>query len=115
MRRRPCWPAAIPAARLLPHVFDATAHARPLQAAPSAAVLLLHVVAADLQDAGQLDTARPLLDSALDIAQDDLGPDHPDTLTARGNLARFLGEAGDRKSTRLNSSHLARSRMPSTA
>jgi hypothetical protein len=24
-----------------------------------------------------------------------LGPDHPDTLTARGNVAFFTGEAGD--------------------
>ena len=32
-----------------------------------------------------------------------------------GELARSLERGGDRKSTRLNSSHLARSRMPSSA
>ena len=84
----------IPAARLLPHVLDATAHARHLHAAPGATVRLLSTAATSLQDAGQLDTARPLLDRALDIAQDDLGPDHPDTLTTRGNLAHWLGETG---------------------
>ena len=84
----------IPAARLLPHVLDATAHARHLRAAPDATVRLLGTAATGLQDAGQLDTARPLLDRALDIAQEDLGPDHPGTLAARGNLASWLGEAG---------------------
>jgi hypothetical protein len=87
-------PLVIPAARLLPHVLDATAHARHLRAAPDATVQLLSTAATGLQDAGQLDTARPLLDRALDIAQEDLGPDHPYTLTARGNLASWLGEAG---------------------
>jgi tetratricopeptide (TPR) repeat protein len=87
-------PLAIPAARLLPHVLDATAHARHLRAAPGATVRLLSTAAAGLQDSGQLDTARPLLDRALDIAQEDLGPDHPDTLAVRANLARWLGEAG---------------------
>jgi tetratricopeptide (TPR) repeat protein len=87
-------PPAIPAARLLPHVLDATAHARHLRAAPDATVQLLNTAATSLQDAGQLDTARPLLDRALDIAQEDLGPDHPYTLTTRGNLASMLGAAG---------------------
>jgi hypothetical protein len=84
----------IPAARLLPHVLDATAHALHLRAATDITVQLLSTTASRLLDAGQLDTAWPLLDRALDIAQDDLGPDHPDTLAARGNLARWLGEAG---------------------
>ena len=29
-----------------------------------------------------------------------LGPEHPDTLTARGNLARWTGEAGDAAAAR---------------
>jgi hypothetical protein len=85
---------SIPAARLLPHMLDATAHALDLRAAPDATVRLLNRGASRLQDAGQLDTARPLLDRALDIAHENLRPDHPATLTARGNLADWLGGAG---------------------
>ncbi len=48
----------------------------------------------DLRDAGQLDTARPLLDRAADIAQENLGPDHPYTFATRSHLARWLGMAG---------------------
>jgi len=75
-------------------VLDATAHARHLHAARGATVQLLSAAGISLQDAGQLDTARPLLDRALGIAQEDLGPDHPDTLTTRANLAGWLGAAG---------------------
>ena len=85
---------AIPSARLLPHVLDATAHAWHLRAAPAAVVQLLQAVGADLLSTGQLDTARPLLIRALTIAQEDLGPDYPSTLTVRGHLASMLGAAG---------------------
>ena len=81
----------IPAGRLLPHVVEATAHAAQLGAAPGPSVRVLNSVAVELLDAGQLDTSRPLLDRALDIAEARLGPDHPDTLTTRGNLASWLG------------------------
>ena len=84
----------IPAAGLLPHILDATARAQHLNAAPAATVRLLNSATFRLLDAGQVDTARPLLDRALDIAREVLGPDHPETLTARGNLARWLGETG---------------------
>ena len=84
----------IPAAGLLPHILDATARAQHLNAAPAATVRLLNSATFRLLDAGQVDTARPLLDRALDIAREVLGPDHPETLTARGNLAYWLGEAG---------------------
>ena len=87
-------PSPIPAARLLPHVLEATAHAQHLHATPDATVALLNTAASYLQDAGQLDTAHPLLAHALDIAQEDLGPDRPSTLIARANLARWLGETG---------------------
>ena len=78
------------AGRLLVHVAAATAHAERLGAAPLLSVNVLNKVAARLMDAGQLDTARPLLDRALHIAPVQLGPDHPDTLTARNNLASWL-------------------------
>ena len=84
----------IPVVRLLPHVVEATAHARQLAAAPGPSVRLLNSVAVELDDAGQLDTSRPLLDQALRIAEAQLGPDHPHTLATRSNLASWLGEAG---------------------
>ena len=80
--------------RLLPHVLEATAHAQRLRAVPDRAVRLLSVAGSSLRDLGQLDTARPVLDRALAIAQAQLGPDHPDTLTAHANLAGWLGAAG---------------------
>jgi len=87
-------PADTRAGRLLPHVLEATAHAQCLRAVPDRAVRLLTIVGSSLRDVGQLDTSRPVLDRALAIAQAELGPDHPHTLTTRGNLARWLGEAG---------------------
>jgi len=84
----------ISARRLLPHVADATGHAEQLGAAGGTSVRLLNTVAATLVDYGQLGTVRPLLDRALRIAQAALGPGHPDTMTTRGNLASWLGEAG---------------------
>ena len=84
-------PADNRAGRLLPHVLEATAHAQRLRAVPDRAVRLLTTVGNNLRDVGQLDTARPVLDRALAIAQAQLGPDHPHTLTARGNLARVAG------------------------
>ena len=87
-------PAQVPladsrAGRLLPHVLEATGHAQRLRA-----VGLLTTTGSSLRDAGQLDTSRPVLDRALAIAQAQLGPDHPQTLNARGDLDRLLGEAG---------------------
>lgn len=82
------------AGRLLPHVLEATAHAQRLGAVPDRAVGLLTSTGNNLRDVGQLDTSRQVLDRALAIAQAQLGPDHPDTLTARSNLAEWLGETG---------------------
>ena len=84
----------IPAGRLLRHVIEATVHAQELGAAPGGSVRVLNAAATTLLDAGQLDTSRPLVDRALVIAQTRLGADHPETLTARGNLAYWLGETG---------------------
>src|ERR1019366_6923018 len=87
-------PADSGAGSLLPHVLEATAHAQRLGAVPDRAVRVLSVVGSSLRDLGQLDTSRPVLDRALAIAQDQLGSDHPGTLSARANLARWLGVAG---------------------
>lgn len=38
--------------------------------------------------------SRPLLDRALNIAEELLGTDHPSTLATRDQLAYWLGEAG---------------------
>ncbi len=86
--------ARIPAGRLLLHVLEATAHARELGAAPDSCVRLLNEVGIALLDTGQLDTSQPLLERALAIAHAQLGPDHPDTLLTRRNLASWLGRSG---------------------
>src|SRR5436190_17963357 len=83
----------VPVGRLLVHVTVATAHAERLGAAPQLSVNVLNKVAEALVDAGQLDTSRPLMDRALQIARAQLGPDHPATLTTRNNLASWLGRA----------------------
>jgi hypothetical protein len=88
----------IPVVRLLPHVVEATAHARQLAAAPGPSAGVLNNVAAQLVDAGQLDISRPLLDQALGIAEAQLGPDHPDTLATRNNLAYWREMFNQRRS-----------------
>ena len=84
----------VPTGRLLVHVTVTTAHAERLGAASQLSVQVLNKAAVALMDTGQLDTSRPLLDRALRIARAQLGPDHPATLTTRGNLASCLGRAG---------------------
>jgi tetratricopeptide (TPR) repeat protein len=80
--------------RLLPHITGATDHAARLCAVPAETASLLNAAAEDRLRIGQLDIARPLLDRALGVAIARLGPDHPETLRTRNNLARWLGEAG---------------------
>jgi hypothetical protein len=84
----------IPVTRLLRHVTEATSHAEQLGVSPAVSVGMLNAIAFELLHTGQLDSTRPLLDSALRIAHAHLGPDHPDTLRTRNNLASWLGEAG---------------------
>jgi tetratricopeptide (TPR) repeat protein len=80
--------------RLLSHITEATEHAARLSAVPEETTSLLNAVAEDRLRVGQLDIARPLLDRALGIAIHRLGPDHPETLKTRTNLARWFDEAG---------------------
>ena len=57
--------------------------------------LVLHRIGNSLGESGQVaDAARHFLLLAENIAHH-LGPDHPDTLTARNSLAYWRGEAGD--------------------
>ena len=68
------------------------------------ALHLLGVIAAQMQNPRK---AVELLDQAIELK--------PNIAAAYNNRGSALKELGDRKSTRLNSSHLARSRMPSSA
>jgi hypothetical protein len=58
-----------------------------------------HVVlfrsATSLGQTGQATAARDAFSALCHTALHYVGPDHPDTLAARGNLARWRGEAGD--------------------
>jgi hypothetical protein len=51
--------------------------------------------ATSLGEAGQVTAARDAYSSLYRTALRHLGPDHPDTLVTRSNLARWRGEAGD--------------------
>ena len=44
---------------------------------------------------GSYGAALELSQRILDARERSLGPEHPDTLTARGNLAAWTAEAGD--------------------
>ena len=51
--------------------------------------------ATSLGETGQVTAARTAYTDLAATAHDLLGPDHPETLAARGNLAYWRGEAGD--------------------
>ena len=84
------WPAG---ERLLPHLLAAIAAADQQNLATTDAASLnnkagiyFHIVTADLA------AARPYMERALAIFEARLGPDHPNTQTARRNLDRLLAE-----------------------
>ncbi|MFD7879906.1 tetratricopeptide repeat protein [Streptomyces sp. NPDC059766] len=56
---------------------------------------VLYRVGRSLGESGQATTALAHFRHLARAAHDHLGPDHPDTLEARDNLARWRGEAGD--------------------
>ncbi|MCC3768211.1 tetratricopeptide repeat protein [Streptomyces sp. UNOC14_S4] len=57
--------------------------------------VVLYRLGNSLGDAGQVTAARDHYQHLVQTTRHRLGPDHPDTLTARGNLAHCRGEAGD--------------------
>ena len=50
----------------------------------------LSTMAMLLQATNRLDEAEPLMRRALDIAEQSLGPDHPNVATSLNNLAQLL-------------------------
>ena len=93
--------AAIPADTDLPETW------------PICAQLLPHAQAALAEDSdgmawiadylgwsGSYAPARDLWQKVVEARERVLGPEHPDTLTARGNLAAWTGEAGDAAAAR---------------
>ncbi|NJP06849.1 MAG: tetratricopeptide repeat protein [Chloroflexaceae bacterium] len=52
-------------------------------------------LAMDSYEQGDYRTARPLLERALAISEQALGPNHPDTASALNNLALLLVDQGD--------------------
>ncbi|GAA4574095.1 hypothetical protein GCM10023193_69470 [Planotetraspora kaengkrachanensis] len=56
---------------------------------------VLYRAGRSLGESGQVTTAVSYFRHLVRAAHDHLGPDHPDTLEARNNLARWQGEAGD--------------------
>ncbi|WP_351236327.1 FxSxx-COOH system tetratricopeptide repeat protein [Streptomyces sp. NPDC002133] len=56
---------------------------------------VLYRTGVSLGESGQAGAAALHFQHLADSTTRHLGPDHPDTLSARGNLARWRGEAGD--------------------
>jgi tetratricopeptide (TPR) repeat protein len=81
--------------QLAPHTAQAAEHAG--AALPEVAQQLWWVlddVATYLRASGQVTAAVNLAEQAAKLAADHLGPDHPDTLTSRHNLALAYQDAG---------------------
>ena len=95
--------AAIPAEPWLPAAWPACAallpHARAVLGLTSGGMLL---IALFLGHSGSYAAARDLFQLIADAYRDDdaYGPEHPDTLSARKNLARWTGQAGDAAAAR---------------
>ena len=58
-------------------------------------VTSLNNAALSLEDKGDVEGAEPLIRSALEIAEKNLGPNHPDTAGSLNNLAGVLEAKGD--------------------
>nr|WP_243876945.1 tetratricopeptide repeat protein [Streptomyces sp. 846.5] len=71
-----------------------TGHAEDALHRPDAHAVLYRT-GKSLGDTGQVTAARDHFQHLTDTTRRHLGPDHPDTLTARGYLASWRGEAGD--------------------
>ncbi|MCT2546931.1 MULTISPECIES: tetratricopeptide repeat protein [Streptomyces] len=57
--------------------------------------VVLHRLGHSLGETGQVTAAHSHFDHLADATRSRLGPDHPDTLSAQGNLAFWRGWAGD--------------------
>jgi Tetratricopeptide repeat len=79
----PAWPAW---RQLLPHVLVTTEARRILTGAEENVAWLLNRAAGYLLDRGELVTARPLFERALDLRRRRLGDDHLETLRSANNL-----------------------------
>jgi hypothetical protein len=93
--------AAIPADPDLPHTWPLCAallpHARAvLPGGSSGMARIVNYIGAS----GSYATARDLQREIVSARQTSLGPEHPQTLGARGDLARWTAEAGDAASAR---------------
>jgi tetratricopeptide (TPR) repeat protein len=85
------WPGC---EQLLPHVLSLGDAILPWKDTAQGLVTLLNRSSEYLLYAGAGRRALTVLETALGSAASHLGPDHPHTLTARHNLASWLGEAG---------------------
>ncbi|MEV6408695.1 tetratricopeptide repeat protein [Streptomyces bobili] len=83
------------AAGLHANVVAFSNHVTPCDATTGGLHRVLFVAGRSLGDTGQVTAACSYLASLCATALTVLGPDHPDTLVIRGNLAGWQGEAGD--------------------
>ncbi|MDQ3763951.1 MAG: tetratricopeptide repeat protein [Actinomycetota bacterium] len=87
----PTWPAW---RQFLPHVLVATDPHRTLIGVEQDVAWLLHRAATYMQNRGELESARPLFERALDLRRCLLGDDHPDTLESAGSISFNLWVQG---------------------
>jgi hypothetical protein len=80
--------------RLMPHIDALVAHAGP-DHDDHATLLLLNGQATFLAGQGQVERAIAVFERTATAAAGRLGPDHPDILTSRNNLAEAYHAAGD--------------------
>nr|WP_131771040.1 toll/interleukin-1 receptor domain-containing protein [Candidatus Protofrankia californiensis] len=80
--------------RCLPHVLAVLARADGANPPPGGLTWLCDRTAVYLDEHGQPDQAVALFRRVLTLEESTFGPDHPDTLAARGNLASTYRSAG---------------------
>ena len=93
----PTWPAW---RQLLPHVLIATSTHRNPGSAVDEVAWLLDRAGLYVQTRGDLASAQPLFERALDLRRFRLGTDHPRTLDSASNLARNLWALGQHEVAR---------------
>src|SRR5579885_2608874 len=86
------WPAC---ERLLPHALVCATWIEQAGSKPPAAARLLNQTGYYLHARGRYARAEPLLQRALAISEQALGPQHPHTATSLNNLARLYHDQGD--------------------
>jgi tetratricopeptide (TPR) repeat protein len=88
-------------ARLLPHIMAASDRAQEQATEPLTVAVLLDRAGSYLWKKALLKEAKTLLQRALTLREQELGPDHPDVASVLSNLATVLQDLGELKDARV--------------